>query len=206
MLAGIASARRLSLLTSISALAIGLMLAWLIGGSIARPIRRLTTVMHRLADGTLDIAIPNAKRRDELGEMARAVVVFRENALAVLRLRQEQEAQQQRAAEEKRAALTGMASTIESEMQKALEQIGHITGAMDATANQMAASASRTGSAAQDAANASAQALMTVQTVAGSADHLATSIREIGNQAQQSSAVVGRAVAAGNAAAPRSRP
>jgi len=198
MLADTGSARRLSLLTSASAIAIGLLLAALIGRGIARPVRKLTDVMHALADGALEVAIPNAERRDELGEMARAVEVFKQNAKAVQRLRAEQEAERQHAETEKRTALATMADTIETETGVALGRIHQRTMAMMATADAMSASARRTGAAAESAAGAAAQAMANAQSVAGAAEQLTTSIREIGNQMSQSAAVVGRAVIAGN--------
>jgi chromosome segregation ATPase len=65
-------------------------------------------------------------------------------------------------------------------------------------ANEMTASAGRTGNSAESAATASAQALANAQTVASAAEQLSASIREIGVQVNQSNAVVGRAVTAGN--------
>ena len=198
MLAETGSARRLSLLTSASAIGLGLLLAGLIGRGIARPIRKLTTVMHALAEGALEIDIPNAERKDELGEMARAVVVFKDNALAVQQLRAEQEAERQRAEAAKRTALAAMADKIETETGAALEHIRERTTAMAATADAMSASAGRTGAAAETAAGAAGQALANAQSVAGSAEQLATSIREISSQMSQSAAAVGRAVTAGS--------
>jgi len=55
-------------------------LGWLFALSVSRPINRLTTVMNKLAAGDLDVAIPGVDKHDELGQMARAVEVFRENA------------------------------------------------------------------------------------------------------------------------------
>jgi methyl-accepting chemotaxis protein len=68
---------------------------------------------------------------------------------------------------------------------------------MTATAEEMSASAARTGNSAQSAATASAQALANAQTVASAAEELSASIREIGGQVAQSTQIVGRAVAAG---------
>ena len=90
-----------------------------------------------------------------------------------------------------------MADTIEGETRAAIEQIGQRTGEMTATANAMDASATRTGAAAESAARAAAQALSTAQTVASAAEELSASIREIGGQVSQSTAIVGRAVQAG---------
>ncbi len=197
MLAGTDSARRLGLLTSISAIAIGLLLAGLIGHGIARPIGQLTDTMHALADGSLDIEIPNATRRDELGEMARAVVVFKENAKAVLRLQQEQEQQRRRADADKRAALETMADTIESETGASLEHIRDQTGSMTAMADAMSASAGRTGASAATVGEAAGQAMTNAQAVAGAAEQLTASIREIGTQMSHSAGVVAQAVSAG---------
>ena len=194
------SARKLSLLTSATAITIGLLLAAIIGRGIARPVARLTKVMHALANGVLDVEIPNAEGRDELGEMARAVSVFKQNAKAMQQLRIEQEAARESAEAEKRAALATMADAVERDMKTALEQVGRTTGTMAATADAMAASATRTGAAAQDAATAANHALANAQSVASSAEELAASIRAIGSQVRQSSEVVGRAVTAGTEA------
>ena len=91
-----------------------------------------------------------------------------------------------------------MAETIETEAKQALAEIGRRT-AMAEAANDMSASAARTGASAGSAAGAAAQALANAQTVASAAEQLTASIREIGGQVSQSSAVVGRAVEAGRA-------
>ena len=197
MLADTGSARRLSLLTSASAIGLGLLLAVLIGRGIAGPITELTRVMHRLAGGALDVDIPNAKRSDELGEMARAVVVFKDNAASVQRLQREQEADRHTAEMEKRAALETMADTIETDTAAALGLICGRTTAMTAMADAMRELAVRTGAAAVTASRAAAQALANAQSVAGAAEQLSASIQEIGSQVDQSTAVVGRAVTAG---------
>jgi methyl-accepting chemotaxis protein len=170
----------------------------LVGRSISRPVSRLTTAMGALAGGDLDSAIPCIEQRDELGAMARAVVVFKENATAVRRLQTEQEAEHERADAEKRAALVGMAETIEAETSVALVQMRDRTTSMTMAADAMSDSATRTGDAAQNASTASAHALANVQTVASAAEQLSASIREIGSQVSQSGEVVGRAVTAGN--------
>ncbi len=166
-------------------------------GAIARPVRALTRTMTQLAAGDMDAAVGAQDHHDELGGMARAVLVFKEHMVRARQLAGEQEAERGRAEEEKRAALIRMAATIEAATGSALQQIGDRTAAMAATADAMSASATRTGASAQDAAAAAAQALGIAQTVAGAAELLAASIREIGVQVGQSSAMVGRAVAAG---------
>ena len=59
-----------------------------ISRSISAPVLQLAYRMHRLAANETDINIPNTERRDEIGEMARATVVFRKNALELMRSHQ----------------------------------------------------------------------------------------------------------------------
>jgi signal transduction histidine kinase/CheY-like chemotaxis protein len=72
--------KQLSLVIATLAIVLAIVLAWLIGGSITRPIRRMTEAMQQLAAGNLDVAVPALGHRDEVGRMAKALEVFRENA------------------------------------------------------------------------------------------------------------------------------
>lgn len=162
-----------------------------------RPIVTLTDTMAKLSSGEFDSDIPALNRADEVGRMARAVEVFKENAVERARLEAAQKIQADRAAQEKHAAVLGMAEKIEAETASVLESVSTRTAAMAATAEEMRASANRTGESAQGAATAAAQALANAQTVASAAEQLATSIHEIGSQVSQSTVLVGRAVTVG---------
>jgi methyl-accepting chemotaxis protein len=176
-----------------------LIIHWVFGRVISRPLVAMTQVMRRLADGDQTVEVPAAASSDEIGAMARAVAVFKQNAMEKERAT-EQEAVQRQAAMDTGDALQTMANTIEAETSAALEEISHHTASMAATAATMNASASRTGAAAQSAAEAADQAVANAQTVASAAEQLSVSIREISGQVNQSTAVVGRAVAAGSEA------
>jgi methyl-accepting chemotaxis protein len=189
--------RRAGLFASVAAIAVGLLLAVLIGRAIATPVRQLTGAMQMLAKGALDTAIPHIARRDEIGDIARAVVVFRAHMQQESTLAAAQSAERRQAEVDKHAALIEMAETIGRETNTVLDQVGSKSGAMAETARQMSASAARTGQSADNAAAAATQAQATAQTVASAAEQLAASIREIGSQVAQSTAVVSRAVAAG---------
>lgn len=165
---------------------------------IVRPITAITAAMRHLADGDVSVAIPGRERGDEIGAMASAVLVFRDHMIAERRLAAAEAETQQRAGQDKRAALAKMAETVEAETGVALDRIRLRTAAMTASADAMSASAGRTGLAAGTAAGAAGQALANAQSVAGAAEQLTASIREIGGQVSQSAAVVGRAVTAGS--------
>jgi methyl-accepting chemotaxis protein len=132
-----------------------------------------------------------------LGALARSLEVFRKHMLEGRRLASQKEEDRARAETEKRAALTSMADRIETESAAALGQLRLRTAAMTSTADLMTASAERTGAAAETAASAAGQAMANAQTVAGAAEQLTASIREIGLQMGQSTEVVSRAVTAG---------
>ncbi|MGV3634069.1 MAG: methyl-accepting chemotaxis protein, partial [Pseudorhodoplanes sp.] len=91
-----------SIVISVIAVAIGMLLAWFIARGITRPILSLNGVMAALSRGRLDSEIDGADRQDEIGEMARAVVVFRDAGLEKLRLEQDAD-DQRKAAEAERA-------------------------------------------------------------------------------------------------------
>ena len=171
------------------------LLVWILRKA-TRPIVALTETMATLSSGALDIVIPAVERADEVGRMARAVEVFKQHAIERLRLEDEQKRQQILAAQAKTAALFEMAAKIETESATVLESVGGRTGTIAGTAEQMSASAARTGTSAEAAAQAAAQALANVQTVATAAEQLSASIREICGQVAQSNAVVGDAVTA----------
>ena len=167
---------------------------------IGNPIRSICATMRQLADGDTRIAIPAQDRHDEIGEMAATLVVFRDSMVRTAQLTVEQDTGRRHAAEATHAALIAMADTIESELAAALEKVGSRSAGMAKTAVEMTASAGRTGASAQGAATAADVALRNAETVSSAAEQLAASIREIGSRVDQSTAVVGRAVAAGGEA------
>jgi methyl-accepting chemotaxis protein len=180
-------------------LVVTLCVAWLVERDISFSLSKLKTAMERLAKGELATEIPGTTRRDEVGSMASAVVVFKDGMLQAERLASGRETERERADIDKHAALVGMAETIEHDTATALENVGRLTAGMIGTANEMTASAARTGTSAGGAATAAGQALANARTVAAASDQLSASLREISAQVYQSTAVVARSVEAGRA-------
>jgi methyl-accepting chemotaxis protein len=175
---------------------VGIAGVWL-GHAIAAPLLSMTGAMQGLAGGDTGVMIAGIGRRDEIGRMAAALEVFRAQAIENQRLAAAQEADRVRAEAEKHAALTSMADTIESEVGRALTEVGHRTDAMTANADAMSASATRNGISAQGAASAAIQTLANAQAVASAAEQLTASIHEISEQVGRSTSVVRQAVSAG---------
>jgi methyl-accepting chemotaxis protein len=183
-----------TIIMSIVAIGIGLLLAWVIGRGIAGPVIAMTAAMQRLADGDHGTAIPAQGRTDEIGEMAGAVGVFKENMITAARLAAEQAAESE--------AKLRRAQRVD-ELTKAFEaKVGHLVGVlssasteMEATAQSMAATAEETNQQSVTVASASEQASANVQTVATATEELSSSIHEIGRQVTQSTTIAGQAVA-----------
>ncbi|MCW2236133.1 methyl-accepting chemotaxis protein [Azospirillum canadense] len=167
---------------------------------VVRPIGALTGVMRRMSGGDYAVAVPGAEKEDEVGQMARAVEVFKANGLENQRMRADQEREREQAEAAKRAALESMAETVERETRNAVDRVAERTRRMEDNAEAMAGSAGAVGVNSQSVAAASEQALRNAQTVAAATEELAASIREIGTQVGQASSITRRAVDSGEGA------
>ncbi|HAS52059.1 MAG TPA: hypothetical protein DCS21_10100, partial [Gammaproteobacteria bacterium] len=95
--------QHLSFLAATVAILLAVVLTWLIGGSISRPVRRMTVAMRELAAGNLTIQVPALDHRDEVGAMAAAVEIFRQNALKLDATQRELQAAKEQAEAANRA-------------------------------------------------------------------------------------------------------
>jgi methyl-accepting chemotaxis protein len=170
---------------------------WLINRDITGSLSRLRTAMAALANGDMTTDIPGKDRRDEVGGMATAVLVFKGHMIKAERLDALQREDRERARVAKDAALINMVETVEAEATQTMQSVIERSARMAEDARSMRDSAGLTGTSARSAAAAAAQARTNVQTVASAAEELAASIREISSQMNRSSAVVVRAVEAG---------
>ena len=179
--------------TAGGALALGALLAWLIGSSVSSPIRNMTERMQSLAAGELEQPIPGGEQRNEIGRMARAVEVFRDNALAVRRMEQEAAAQREASEAERTRMMADLAGRFEQGMQGVITGVGGRATEMGQSASELARVAERGRGLAEAVASRAEQASVNVQTVASATQELAASIREISGQVQRSVTVSTRA-------------
>jgi len=162
--------------------------------AILGPIERLRRTMITLAAGDLSVEVGFTGRRDEIGQMAQAVQVFRKAGQDNEQLRQDQERIRLTAEEERCRALAGMADTVEKETRAAVERVARHANQMCGNAEAMATSAGLVTDNSQNVAAAASQALSNAQTVSAAASQLSASIREIGRQVSASVEVTGQAV------------
>jgi len=173
---------------------IGISFSWRIGRSITRPLEDLARVMKRLADGDTAAQIPETKAHDEIGAMARTVVVFRDTMIERERL-SAVEKQANAARAQRGETIAAMIDTFRSSVEQALARLREAAGRLESASSGLNDAADAVSSEARDAENRVSTAAVNVTTVASSIEELAASIGEIALQATRSTEVAGRAVA-----------
>ena len=188
-----ASARNMTMTIVTITLMLGFGVAWFLARGISAPLVNITAVMHAMADGNLEIGVPSMSRKDEIGNIAKAMDVFRVNLVKVRDLTALQSQQQI----ERAKASEAQGRLVEEFNTKIVEVIGTViasAGQLEGNARTLTQISDDTGQRTSAVAAASEQAAANVQTVAAASEELAASSREIAAQ-------VGRAtVIAQNAA------
>jgi methyl-accepting chemotaxis protein len=170
------------------------------GGGIAlmlrrviRPLVAMTDAVERLAKGDKTVAVPAAERGDEVGRMAAAVLVFKQNLIANEEL-QTQQAQANEAKMRRAQRLEQVMRGFEAKVGGLVESLATASGEMETTAQSMSSTAEQTNRQAMKVASFAEETSVNVQTVASATEELTSSINEIGRRATASSEIAGRAV------------
>jgi methyl-accepting chemotaxis protein len=163
-------------------------------GAIVRPLKASVATMNRLAQGDLSVETPEPRRRDEIGEIMTALVVFKKTGLEVERMRAERLATEQRAAEQRKADMSKMADAFEGAVGEIVETVSSAATELEASAKTLTATAERSQELAIAVAAASEEASTNVQSVASASEELTASVNEISRQVQESSTVANSAV------------
>ena len=175
------------------AVLIGLGFSWLIGRSITRPLNGLTSVMIRLAGGDTSAKIPATRGSDEIGAMARTVIVFRDNMIERERLSVTQD-EANRAREQRSETIALTIVRFEQSVDQALAKVRGAAHRLETTSAKLNGAADAVSAEALTAENRVGAASQNVTAAAGSVEELASSIGEIANQAAKSTEVASRAV------------
>ena len=179
---------------TLAILAGAVLLAFLLGRGLSRPLAAITAVMNRLSSGDIEVTIPGGERKDELGTMAVAVDVFRRSMIDAQGMREAQEASKQQVEREKKALQREMADRFEADVKGVVTAVANATKDMQRVAGEITTSVNGTSERAAAAAAASEEASASVSTVAAATEELASSVAEIGRQVTHSSGVADGAV------------
>ncbi len=217
MKSGITNSEYSSIIIGGVAVLMGIGIALSIARAVATPIQGLTQAMRELADGKIDIDVPYLTKKDEIGKMAAALGIFKQNALAKLasdreaeRLKAEADRQQReqlaREREETEARLAraqridALIKSFEIDSSTSISALGHSAEMLKKVGTDLNLIVAQTQSASSAVAGAAEQASANVQTVSASTEEMAASTKEIAHQIAYSTTATQRAVEAGNKA------
>ncbi|WP_346913700.1 HAMP domain-containing methyl-accepting chemotaxis protein [uncultured Roseibium sp.] len=175
------------------AVLLGCLAAWFIGTGISRPIKAITEAMKTLAGGDKTLDIPGQTHRDEIGAMAAAVQVFKDNMIKADEMAA-REAEETKARAERARRIEQLTQDFDTSISEMLNTVAGAATEMESTAASMSNIANDTNSRATTVASAAQQASSNVQTVATATEELSSSIQEISRQVTQSSEFAARAV------------
>jgi methyl-accepting chemotaxis protein len=188
------AARMITIIT----LAIGMLIA--IGAmafsffGIARPIGRITGSMGVLAGGDVKAEIPFAERKDEIGSMAAAVQVFKDNMIKARELEAAATETEKRNAAQRRADMHKLADEFQAAVGNIIDTVSSASTELEAAANTLTKTAEVTQDLSGAVASASEQASANVQSVASATEEMTASVNEISRQVLESSRIAGDAV------------
>jgi methyl-accepting chemotaxis protein len=193
-----------ALMSVVAIFFLAMILSFVLTRSISQPIVRMTQAMKQLASGDKTVEIPDVTRRDEIGEMAQAVEIFKENAIRNERLETEAETSRNReteAAEERRvdqesrsARLVELTQSFDHDVTGALKEVSQAAARLEHPARALATTAEETNRETAAVSSAAAQATGSVETVAAAAEELSVSIDEISRQVAESRRIAEDAV------------
>jgi methyl-accepting chemotaxis protein len=190
-----ASASRLLIELAIGSMIFGLVFGFIVGQyGIAKPIRAVVALLQQLAVGKYDVDVTGIERGDEVGDVARTAVVFKENGLDKIRMEREQKEAEARAAAQRRADMLQLADGFERAVGEIVETVASASTELEASATTLTSTADRSQELATVVAAASEEASTNVQSVASATEELSSSVTEISRQVQESARMATEAV------------
>jgi methyl-accepting chemotaxis protein len=190
-----ASASRLLMILAVGSVVFGLAFGFAVGQyGIARPIRAVVELLQQLAGGKYDIGITGTERGDEVGDVAKTALVFKENGLARIRMEREQKEAEASAAAQRRTDMLQLADGFERAVGEIVKTVSSASTELEASAGTLTSTAERSQELTTVVAAASEEASTNVQSVASATEELSSSVNEISRQVQESARMAGEAV------------
>ena len=169
-------------------------ITWMITRSVVKPLVGLKQRMASLSSGELRAPVADTDRKDEIGEMARTVAVFRDAMIETDRLREEQAAVEGRQSAQRKSDMNRLADQFERDVGEIITLVSSAAGQLEASATTLSRTAETVQTVSHHAADASSSASTSVHSVASASEELASSVAEISRQVDASSRIAGEAV------------
>jgi methyl-accepting chemotaxis protein len=161
---------------------------------VSRPIAAMTETMRRLAGGDMAAEILGVDRKDEIGKMASAVLVFKNTALETERMRGQQQEAERIAATQRKQDMHKLADAFEGAVGQIIETVSSASHRLESSAGTLTSTAERSRQLTTMVAAASEEASTNVQSVASATEELSSSVNEISRQVQESARMASEAV------------
>lgn len=190
-----ASASRTMMILSIIGVLVGLVLGFLIGQyGIVKPIQSIVTLLNSLAAGNFDQEIKGTERKDEVGDIAKTALVFKENGLEKIRMEAEQKELETFTAAQRKRDMVKLADDFEGAVGEIINTVSSASTELEASATSLTTTADRSQKIAVVVAAASEEASANVQSVAAATEELSSTVNEIGRQVEESARIASEAV------------
>ncbi|WP_374655935.1 methyl-accepting chemotaxis protein [Dongia sp.] len=192
-----AQSQLIIIVTFVLLLAFSVVIGFVLVRSISRPAGAIAATLQTMATGNLDIAVPETDRGDEMGDIAKASLVFQEGMQKARKLDAEAKREAERQAERGRLMEQAVAK-FEDVIRDVVTAVNAASIQLQATAQSLSATAEETAQQSTAVAAASEEMTQNVQTVASATEELSASIAEISGQVTESTRIVGEAVSQAN--------
>jgi methyl-accepting chemotaxis protein len=164
---------------AIVAVLLGALVGWVIARHVRGGIASITDAMNAVAGGKLETVVPHTEYRDEIGDMAKALQVFKANAEQVAQQEEREREQAARAAEEKKAAMAALAEKFERQVGVIVSEVSAAAVQLRSTSTQLSAAVSETTERTDSASTSVQRASSNVQAMAAATEELAAGIEEV---------------------------
>lgn len=189
-LAAVTNMRDQMFIWSLVTVAVAAVIALFFSQSITRPLSTLVGALNAIAAGDLGTEIKAASRKDEIGDIGRAVVQIRQNAAEENERRAAEEAEvSRRQAEQRQEMLAGLAGEFEATVGTVVDKVARSATELRESATRMREMTDTAGQTSANAATMSETTLAEVESIAASSDQLSSSIQEISSLIERSSSV-----------------
>ncbi len=179
----------------LASVALALLSFWVAFSRILRPLSALTSAMGELAGGNFSVVLPGLGRKDEIGDMAHAVEVFKVKAEEKARMEAEAKIVQDRiVAEQRKADMHRLAGAFETAIGEIIDTVSSASTELEASAGTLNTTAERAQQLAVVVASASDEASSNVQSVASATEQLSSSVNEISRRVQDQARMANEAV------------
>jgi methyl-accepting chemotaxis protein len=169
-------------------------LSLLLGRAVSQPISAMTSALTKLAGGDFNVALPGIHRHDEIGEMAGAARIFKDNMIETERLRAEQLADQQAQSLQRRDERLRLASAFQDAVGSIVDKLSSEATELEAAASTLTRTAETTLELSGVVSEASSEASGNIRSVAAAIEQMTSSVGEIGRQVHESSSIAQSAV------------